>query len=76
MCLAIPMRLVEIRGETGIVELEGVRREVHLGFVPDIGVGEYVLVHAGFIIERLSREDAEADLQLFREILERSEREP
>lgn len=69
MCLAVPMKLLERRGDLGVVELGGVRREVHLGFVPDLAVGDYVLVHAGFVIERLQPEQAEADLRLLSELL-------
>jgi len=69
MCLAIPMRLLERRGDLGIVELAGVRREVHLGLVPDLAPGDYVLVHAGFVIEKLDPERAEENLRLFRTIL-------
>jgi hydrogenase expression/formation protein HypC len=73
MCLAVPMKLVERRDDTGVVELGGVRREVQLGFVPDLEIGDYVLVHAGFVIERLQPEQAEADLRLLRELLDASE---
>ena len=69
MCLAIPMKLVESKGDHGIVELAGVRREVHLGLVPDLAPGDYVLVHAGFVIEKLDPERAEENLRLFRTIL-------
>ncbi|MBM3286393.1 MAG: HypC/HybG/HupF family hydrogenase formation chaperone [Candidatus Eisenbacteria bacterium] len=72
MCLAVPMRLIERSGEFGIVDLRGVRREVHLGFVPDIEIGDYVLVHAGFVIEKLQRERAEEDLRLLESLLDDS----
>ncbi len=73
MCLAVPMKLVERKDELGVVELGGVRREVHLGFVPDLAIGDYVLVHAGFVIERLQPEQAEEDLRLLSRLLEESE---
>jgi hydrogenase expression/formation protein HypC len=70
MCLAVPMKLVERNGDRGVVELGGVHREVHLGFVPDLEIGDYVLVHAGFVIERLQKEQAEEDLKLLSRLLE------
>ncbi len=70
MCLAVPMRLVERDGDRGTVELSGVRREVHLGFVPDLALGDYVLVHAGFVIEKLDTERAEEDLRLLSILLD------
>jgi hydrogenase expression/formation protein HypC len=70
MCLAIPMRVVELNLPMGTVELEGVRREVHLGFVEDVALGDYVLVHAGCAVEKLHPEQAEEDLKLLRSLLE------
>jgi len=66
MCLAVPMTLIE-RGvdDAGVVELEGVRRAVRLELVPEAVVGDYVIVHAGYAIERLNRDEADARLQLF-----------
>jgi hydrogenase expression/formation protein HypC len=67
------MRLVERKDDLGVVELAGVRREVHLGFVPDLQIGDYVLVHAGFVIERLQPEQAEEDLRLLSRLLDETE---
>jgi hydrogenase expression/formation protein HypC len=76
MCLAVPMRLVERKNDSvGIVELSGVRREVHLGFIEDLKVGDYVLIHAGFAIEKLTAERAEADLKLLNDLYDQSPRE-
>jgi hydrogenase expression/formation protein HypC len=69
MCLAIPMRLVEVRGELGQVELGGVLREVSLVMLPEARVGDHVLVHAGFAIEALSETQAAETLALLREVM-------
>jgi hydrogenase expression/formation protein HypC len=58
MCLAIPGRVVAIDGPNAEVDFSGVRRQVLLDLVPDLKVGDYALVHAGFVIQRL--EPAEA----------------
>jgi len=68
MCLAIPMELKEIRGETGVVEVGGVRREIQLTLMEDPKVGDYLIVHAGFAIQKLDKEQALKDLELFAEI--------
>jgi len=68
MCLAIPMRVVEIRGNTARVEQEGVSREARIDFLDGIEVGDFVLVHAGIAIERVRPEDAEETLRLIRMI--------
>ena len=62
MCLAVPVRVIERRGELALVEIEGVRREVSLLFVPEAREGDYVLLHAGFAIQRLDEEAAAASL--------------
>ena len=67
MCLGIPMQIVEIKGETGVVESRGVKREVGLIFVEDVKKGDWVIVHAGFAISKLSQKDAEETLSLLRE---------
>jgi hydrogenase expression/formation protein HypC len=73
MCLAVPMRVVELDLPMGTVELQGVRRQVHLGFLEQVAVGDYVLVHAGCAVEKLHPEQAEEDLQLLRSLLEMNE---
>jgi hydrogenase expression/formation protein HypC len=70
MCLAIPSEIVEIRNQTAIIDLAGVRREVSLVLLPEeASVGEYVLVHAGFAIQKIDKEAAEETLQLLEQIV-------
>ena len=68
MCIAVPMRVIGIDGSLGLVEVGGVRREVGLHLVPDVKIGEYVIVHAGFAIQRLDEEMALEALKLFSEM--------
>ena len=68
MCLAVPMQVKEIQGEKGIVEISGVRREVGLQLQPDAKVGDWVIVHAGFVIQKLDEKEALETLELFREM--------
>jgi hydrogenase expression/formation protein HypC len=67
MCVGIPMKLVEVRGEVGLVEEAGVRREVGLNLLEAPTVGQYVIVHAGYAIQLLDPEEAQETLQLLRE---------
>jgi len=70
MCLAIPAKVVEVSGTKAKVDFgEGVLREVNVSLV-EAKVGDYVLVHAGYAIQVLSREEALETLRLWREILE------
>ncbi len=70
MCLGVPGRIAELREDpllrTGTVDFGGVRREVCLACVPEAGLGDYVIVHAGFAISRLDEKEAERTLELLR----------
>jgi len=69
MCLALPMKLVEILPDgKGMAELDGCRHAVNLSLVNDVRLGDYLIVHAGFAIEVLDQKEADATLSLFEEI--------
>lgn len=69
MCLAIPARVMSIKDEKAQVDFgEGVLRDVNVSLV-DAKVGEYVLVHAGYAIQKMDEEDAKETLALWDEIL-------
>lgn len=59
MCLAIPAKIIECRGEWARVEVGGVEREVNVAFVDDPQPGDYVLLHAGFAIRKWTAADFE-----------------
>ncbi len=62
MCLAVPGKVLEIMGNMARVEVGGFLREISLDLCPDVSVGEYVLIHAGFAIEKVDEEDAKETL--------------
>lgn len=68
MCLAIPLELVEISGNEAVAQADGVRRKIRVDFIPDPQIGDYVIVHAGFAIERMKREQALENLAAIREV--------
>lgn len=69
MCLAIPARVVELPDEeTAVVDLGGVRKAISLALVEDVAVGDYVIVHVGFALNKLNAEEAEKTLALFAEM--------
>jgi hydrogenase expression/formation protein HypC len=69
MCLAIPAKVVEIKEDNlAQVDLLGVGREVSLDLTPHAQVGDFVLVHAGFAIERMKKEQALENLAAIREV--------
>ena len=67
MCIAVPMQLIEKRGEKGIVDIGGVRREVVLQLVKDVQEGDYVIVHAGFAIHKIDEATALETVQFLKE---------
>ncbi len=68
MCLAIPMRLVQIDGATGVAEVDGVSRQVRLDLLPEVAPGDYVLIHAGLAIARVDPDHAQETLALLRNL--------
>ena len=68
MCLAVPLKIVEIDGLDAVGEVEGLRRRMRLDFIREPKVGEYVIVHAGFAIERLPEKQALADIEAWAEV--------
>lgn len=69
MCLAIPARVAEIlEGEQAVVDLGGVRKDVSLALVDDVAVGDYVIVHVGYALQKLDPDEAEKTLALFAEM--------
>ena len=68
MCLAIPMKVVEVRGNKALVGQGGVSREVRIDFLEGVKPGDFLLIHAGIAIERVRPEEAEETLRLIRKI--------
>nr|MBL8409995.1 HypC/HybG/HupF family hydrogenase formation chaperone [Dechloromonas sp.] len=69
MCLAIPAQVVELReGDNAVVDLAGVRKEISLSLVDNVTVGDYVIVHVGYALNKLDPEEAAKTLALFAEL--------
>ncbi len=69
MCLGVPMQVMTIDGETALCEVDGVRREASLALIDRIEIGDFVLIHAGFAIEKVDATEAEETLRIFRRLL-------
>ena len=69
MCLAIPAKIMEINDDIAKVDFGGTVKEVNVSLV-EAGIGDCVIVHAGFAIEIIDEEDALNSLEMFRQILE------
>ncbi len=68
MCLAIPMTVESVDEGTCVAGYGGVRTSVQTALVDDVQVGDSILVHAGFAIEKLDPEEAERTMELLREL--------
>ncbi len=68
MCLAVPMTVESIDGESCVAVYGGVRTQVQTSLLDDVALGDTVLVHAGFAIEKLDPEEAQRTLELLEEL--------
>ena len=72
MCLAVPGKVVSLHKVNGVqmgkVDFDGITKDICLAYMPDIKIGEYVIVHVGFAIEKLDEKSAIETLQMFREM--------
>ena len=66
MCLAVPMKIVEIHGDEGFVESSGLKRKANFSLIKSPKIGEYVLLHAGFAIEKIKDKEAKDTLKMLR----------
>ena len=78
MCLAVPGKVIEIRGEaplsmTGKVDFGGIFKEVNLSYVPEVKIGEYVIVHVGFALSIVDEDEAKKVFQYLKEMDELNE---
>lgn len=77
MCIAAPAQIVKIDKEENILyaDFGGARQAAKMDLLPDVEVGEYVLIHAGYAIEKLSEEAAKESLEAWEELLDILEEE-
>ena len=67
MCLAYPMKVIKIKGKLALVDAQGIRKEVSVEFLKGLKLGDYVMVHAGFAIEKFDTKEAEKTLKCIEE---------
>ncbi len=72
MCLGIPGKVIEIRDDAGLrmgrVDFGGVRKDACLAYVPEVNLGDYVVVHVGFAISQVDEEEALKTLELLEQM--------
>jgi hydrogenase expression/formation protein HypC len=74
MCLGIPMQVVEVNGFVARCTAKGVEREANLFMLPegDVAPGDYVMIHVGYAIQKMTEEEARSAWELYDEMLEKS----
>jgi len=75
MCLAIPSRITHIEDQIATIDVAGVQRQASLLLLEDARIGDFVIVHAGFAIQKLDADAAQETLMLLRKAAERAERD-
>jgi hydrogenase expression/formation protein HypC len=75
MCLSVPAEIISIDGQMAKASVGGAIREISLQLVEDMHVGDFVLLHTGYAIEKISPEEAEETVRLLRELGEAGEME-
>ena len=69
MCLAIPVEVVEILdSDMAIADIGGVRKEINVALIEDLTVGDYVILHVGYALNKIDPEEARKTLELFAEL--------
>lgn len=67
MCLAIPAEVISVDGDMAQVSVGGVKKEVSISLVDDVNEGDYLLIHVGYALNKISPEEAQKTLELFKE---------
>jgi hydrogenase expression/formation protein HypC len=75
MCVAVPSLITALDGSDAIVDVGGITRKASLMLTPEAKIGDYVLIHAGYAISIVDREEAEATIELFKELADNIEPE-
>lgn len=68
MCLGIPMRIIEMEGLEAVAEAGGIRKRVRLDLLEGVQMGDFVLIHTGYAIERLDPDEALETLELIKQV--------
>jgi hydrogenase expression/formation protein HypC len=74
MCLSVPAKVLSIDGEMAVVSVGGTEYKASLQIIENVEVGDYILLHTGFAIQKLDVAEAEATLELFKEFEEFNKR--
>ncbi len=72
MCLAVPGKIIELEGTTALVDIQGIKVTADVALIENAAIGDWVIVHTGFAVQKYSEEEAMETLQLLKETAERA----
>ncbi len=75
MCLAFPAKIIELDGQNAVVEFQSVKRKIRIDLLEKCELGDHVLVHAGFAINKLDEEGTRETMETWKELIEIMEKE-
>lgn len=75
MCLATPGKIISIKDENAVVDFDGIKKEVNVSLVPRAGKDDYVIVHAGFAIQKMEEKDAMDIFRIQKEFHEKNNKQ-
>ncbi len=70
MCLAVPLKIIQLDGKTAVGEAGGLSQTIRVDFIPDLKIGDYVMVHAGFAIQKMEEQEAKENLACIQEAID------
>jgi hydrogenase expression/formation protein HypC len=70
MCLAIPGKILQINGDSALIDFDGIKQNVIIALIQNPKIGKYVIVHAGYAIEQINEEEALEAIEQWKEIAE------
>lgn len=76
MCLAVPAKVISLEGTTAQVDMLGNWMSADVSVLPDVAVGDYIMVHAGFAIQKYDKEEALENLEMIKDLTQKGDNAP
>ena len=73
MCLAVPGQVIELNGQNALVNILGNRTEANISLIADVKIGDYIMVHAGYAIQKYEENEAKENLALIQSLIQKTE---
>ena len=70
MCLAVPVKVISVDGDKAVIDSDGIRREANISLIEKVEPGDYIIVHAGFAIQKVDETAAQEALKVITAIIE------